>query len=571
MPNPSNSLSKRAVVRLYEANALLDDIAERHGEEIKHLEALCVRLHNAGTIDLLSLTNSPAFAALGTHSYFTVQHFYCQVIPKLEASARAVMTTCAALVEKAGADLAAGFPNLAFEEWCRKHAQQAASVIRSARQDDSLSKRFLPFAVVGTRKTKTALELIRIYADDRRLAGIHALGRMKHETWKSAQTALTALRAILGDPLNDIARAAALRAAVEILKQWPTEREVELSPLTLAAATDAGPQTILALADTLWLENKALTSDAVRAAFTALIAVDPTHTLILRHIDLALSEIIGTIHEGLAFDFLAALLARSDIAEFLTRSSSFGHRLLQDQPRLHRFLIQAFLAANLGLAKGLTAVLNVIEKPMPFTGDLKALALTPSQLLYLSRKAIGFLFAKPVVMTSLVLGALRISTGEVAVEIEELLFDPVLVNYGGAAHDYLATIAATDVAYPAVGRVLARENTYRSGLAAPGIVKELHPSEAQRNAQRQKMIEQSRVMHKMIQKESVLLSLVHRSVILYGRKSLTFVTDGENKRRAMEMEMRSTGTSFELARATITDPVNLERMLLVFRAEKPPT
>lgn len=395
--------------------------------------------------------------------------------------------------------------------------------------------------------------------------------RIRHEMWKSAQAALAVLKATLGDPVNDVARAAALRAALEIFKQWPQQREAELSPITLAAATEAGPQTILALADTLWLEHKTLTPDAVRAAFAALLAVDPTHTLILRHVDLALSEIIGTIHEAIALDFLSALLARPDITEFLTHSSSLGHRLAQDQPRLHRFLIRAFLTANLELMKALTAVLNVIEKPMPFTGDLAAFALTPLQLLYLSRKAIGFLFLKPVVMTSLLLAALRISSGEVATEIEELLFDPVLINYGGAAHDYLVAIAATDSVYPAVERVLARDNSYRSGLAAPGTVKELHASEAQRNAQRQKMIEQGRAMHKMIQKESVLLSLVHRSVILYGRKSLTFVTDGENKRRAMEMEMRSMGTSFELARATITDPVNLERMLLIFRAEKLPT
>lgn len=174
VPDPSPSLSKRAVIGLYEVNTLLDDIAERHGKEIEHLEAHCVTLHNAGTIDLLALTNSPAFAALATHSYFAVQHFYCRAIPKLKASSRAVMATCAALVDKAGPDLGAGLPNLAFEEWCRNHAQQAASVVRCARQGDPLSKRFLPFVLTGTKKIKAALDFAKNYDDDRRLAGIHA-------------------------------------------------------------------------------------------------------------------------------------------------------------------------------------------------------------------------------------------------------------------------------------------------------------------------------------------------------------------------------------------------------------
>ncbi len=238
---------------------------------------------------------------------------------------------------------------------------------------------------------------------------------------------------------------------------------------------------------------------------------------------------------------------------------------------MHRLLIQAFLTANLGLAKGLTDVLNVIEKPAPFSFDLAPFKLAPLQLRYLCRKAVGFLFLKPVVAASLLVAALRADNGESSGEIEDLLFDPLLVNFGGDPHDYLATISPADPVYPAAQMVLARESLYLEGLRAPGILKELHPSEARRAAQRQQMIEEGRAVHKMVQKESVFMNLVHRTVLLYGRKSLTFVPDRDSRFHGMEMELHAMSVSFEMARATIVDPVGVEYMLLVFRAESPPT
>ena len=72
----------------------------------------------------------------------------------------------------------------------------------------------------------------------------------------------------------------------------------------------------------------------------------------------------------------------------------------------------------------------------------------------------------------------------------------------------------------------------------------------------------------MAERESVLLAFVHRSTILYGKRSLTYVTDYDGSRRAVAMDLKSVGMSFELPRREILDPVGLDYTLRVFRVEK---
>ena len=72
----------------------------------------------------------------------------------------------------------------------------------------------------------------------------------------------------------------------------------------------------------------------------------------------------------------------------------------------------------------------------------------------------------------------------------------------------------------------------------------------------------------MAEHKSVLLGLARRSVILYGKRSVTYVTDYDGSQRALAMELKSFEASFELPRREILDPVGLDYMLRVYRVEK---
>ena len=152
--------------------------------------------------------------------------------------------------------------------------------------------------------------------------------------------------------------------------------------------------------------------------------------------------------------------------------------------------------------------------------------------------------------------------------VRELLFDPLLHNYGGKIREYLSGIGSADVAYQHVQRALEEADQYISDLKSVGVVKEIHPSESQRQTVRLRNADEMRKAQKDAMDKSVLLSLVSRSVILHGRRTITFVEEPGNKRRPLEMEMTSHSVEFELPRMEIVDPVGLDFLLRVFRSER---
>jgi hypothetical protein len=61
---------------------------------------------------------------------------------------------------------------------------------------------------------------------------------------------------------------------------------------------------------------------------------------------------------------------------------------------------------------------------------------------------------------------------------------------------------------------------------------------------------------------------MHRSTILYGKRSLTYIADHDGSHRAVAMDLKSFEAFFEFPRREILDPVGLDHMLRVYRVEK---
>ena len=73
---------------------------------------------------------------------------------------------------------------------------------------------------------------------------------------------------------------------------------------------------------------------------------------------------------------------------------------------------------------------------------------------------------------------------------------------------------------------------------------------------------------KEAEKKSVILSLVSKSVLLYGRKSINYVYGSDGKSNRMEIPLHSHGTEMEIPQLENIDPFGLEYMIRIFRAEQ---
>src|SRR6185295_15194289 len=244
------------------------------------------------------------------------------------------------------------------------------------------------------------------------------------------------------------------------------------------------------------------------------------------------------------------------------------HRLANgDKEQLFGLAVRWFRTGNRRLCEALAQIISASRNAVPFDGTLKSFGLTGSQQVVICHKAIAYLFLHSAVAASIVVAALRAGDKTVERDLEDLLVYPILINFRGAVLNYLRSIPKGDTAYAAVRKALKRGDGYFRGAQIKTPIKELAPSAYQRNIVRMKQYEMGRQIHKEVEKRSVLLSLVHRSTLLYGRKSLTYVGGADKPPVAMDLKPMS--HSMEMPQLDTIDPVGLDYLLRIFRLSKP--
>ncbi|WP_441233861.1 hypothetical protein [Bradyrhizobium sp. 930_D9_N1_4] len=557
--------SAEQIIDLYGTGELAAELARYHEDSEEPFVQRCIELHNEKKINLVEIPTQPGFKEITGHDFFTAQHFYCEAIPKLDADVAALMECCQALVEQAGMDGAAGQPNEAFRLWCQNNPAGGARVISKAREGDSLAKRFVTFALQASESMETAADFVQSYDDERRLFGMAALGRMPMADESKARQATQVLEPFLAAGDDDNVRANALSAAFDVLKKY---NDVDEASDFIGAATDKpGPATLHALAQIIWLHYNLMSSQTIEKALVALQAIQSDHKGTLRSLDFGLHQLLAGDNRGAIIDFLTTKL-RDDKITLEDFPTTAGELKRGNRRHLYEIIVRWLLSGSQTLSDNVGNLI-AFEDKNPFDASIVVPSdLTAVHRVFLCRKAIGILFTRPVTCCSILVSVLRGGDKEVIEEVVDLLFEPMLVNYSGKALDYLRTIAVEDPAHASVQMALERHQAYFAGLEKPGPIKELHPSDYQRDVVRQRTYDEMRAAQKSAEQQSVLFSVVHRSTLLYGKRSLTYVFDDDGGRRPVSLDLHSVGVSFEMPRQDVLDPVGLDFMLRVFRVEK---
>lgn len=560
--------SAEQIIQLSDAGNLAAELAEYHLPAEDGSDTFlqrCVALHNNGDIDLVAIPGQQAFDAVDTHSFFTAQQFYCDAIPQLRTNAAALMACCRILIERAGNDGVAHMPNGAFRQWCKGNPEDAAGVIREAKAGNDLAMRFVTFALQGANDIETATEFVREYDDNRRLYGLSALGQMTFGDSDSARNAIAVAEPFIVSNNDDAVRVTALSGAFDILQRL--EDTALARRLVRAAAQSPGPQVLYGLARLLFQPHSSLDMETVGIALNALRAVDAEHEGTIRLVDSGLHRMIGTPNESQALDYLTEML-REEILT-IEQFHSTVHKLNTDNPqRVYELVVRWLLSGSIGLAKN-TGQLVRAGKERIFNTSAQSLGLSPVQQLFLCRKAIGFLFIHPVACCSILVSVIRAADEDVKAHIGQLLFDPILLSYGGGARDYLASLPSTDAAYETVQNALARFGEFHSAIDAIGSIKELHPSERQLVTAHQLSHDQMREAHREAEKQSIIRKLVHHSTILHGKRTLTYVVDPGGQKRAVAMDLQRHSAYIELPHLDKLDPVGQDYLRRMCMVEKP--
>lgn len=557
---------------LFDQGLLPAAIARRFGlndsVEIQMVEARCAELHNAGTVDFLRLVESNAVQDLEGTDFFVAMNFFCRILPELGATTARMMACVEALVSRAGDDLAANQPNAAFRDWCTKDPRRAHEVIAAARGGDDLASQHLTFALEALKAITLARQIALTHDGACRHSAITALGRIEDDDPASRVETFAAFRAVLDAGADDSLRAGILHATARILDRSGDAPSPEAIVLVRLLVEDPGEFTVHQCAHVLWACRRALQPDIVDCLLEALAGLNPANKGTVDELDLGLQSLLDAGFGEAAVDYVTKLLARQDDGVELDQFDSFTRTLLSSPAELlSRVVVQWLLLGSSRLRGGLAKAIGgpgTDDQPL----DLRAedLAVSPLAQMFICRKAIGWFFLKPTTAASVVVSVLRICDTETALELQKLLVETLLLNYSGV-RDYLEGLAPDDAAKALVDQTLQENEAYLAALRAVPPAKEFQPSEHHRRVESLRMSGQMREVHRQAQKHSVLLSLVKRSVLLHGSRSLHFIEGGNGSLRPVEMDLMPFEVTIELPRMQTIDPVGLDYILRVFRTQ----
>ena len=551
----------------HESRQLVGIIFSYANYENDDLRAVCTRLHNSGVIDLLALVHTSEFELVNRQEFFAGQKFYCDVLPKLQASVIAVMNCIKALVGKAGNDLAANFPHEAFKKWCEADLLRAREIVDLARSDEESAKEFLTVALIAGNYSHDAKEFARNYRDTRRLSGVFSLGKIKYESLVHANCALALFSEIVSGGADEILCANVLSASFDVVNNFPSVDREKLFYIATRICEHPYPAVLDACAQVLLRYPNQLSDDLVGSLFDALKALPPTQKGSLETLDYALSLLIGGNHATTATNFLKEYLPSQREHLALSNFKSFQSALTNNPAQLQKTLVSWMLTAEAVLCEGIAALFRNGEDE-PFNFDVSVSHLSTADQIFLCRKVVGYLFTQATVACSFLVCILGQCNDVVAEAIGELLFDPILRSYAGKARAYLSSIPTEDKIFPRIEPALTKAEIYLSDINSIGEIKELHPSESARQAISLRDFDEMQDAHKEAEKNSVLLSMVTRSVVLHGQRTLTYFEDEDRGREPMEMELHAHSIGFEMPRQDVLDPIGIDYIVRVLRAER---
>lgn len=516
---------------------------------------------------LISQQDMEVLQRVSGANFFMLQMLICEIIPWLKSAPSEVMGLVELLVEKGGEDLAANQPNAAFRKWCGSDARRADDVIASARDGDALALRHMVFALEAKCDVQDAFRSAEADGAER-TAGVLALSRMS----LSQEEAKRALVHIV--KLVDVTEAGEgagfLSAAIDIAAKHPSLDRSELANSLDRISESNTPLAIHFMATVLHGHSKEMSASEVQSCLKGIVLVDPKNKGTVREIDWALAQLWDSdpVQAGNA---AKALIAHSGGEIGYEELSSFFAAIENgDQRKLARLATDWLMDGKFHVCTALTSLFSEINRTAPCVDVLpEDLPSNAGDQVFLCRKAIGYLFISPMTAASWCVAALRRNDAEAASEVADLLFDPLLLNYGGALKDWLEEVVKADSpGADAIASALKRAESVWQGVEAARAVVELVPPTSHRALVRFQEAEEAYQIQARAREKSIFAQIVTTQTLLYGDQSSFSRRDRDGNRSTQVVKMAEISVRSELPKGIIFDPIGTEWLLETFRHEQ---
>ncbi len=556
------------------------DISLAENENQKELFEVLVALHNDGEVDLVLQFNLLRNENDPAPDFFITRRLFEKVLPQLNAEVQSVLECILHLVNEAGQDMAANMTFNSLIDFCVAEPFRIEKVFELILESPNKWANFVsPIIVAGTRVDmerffQEAVQLIAHKNIDIRKRAIFSIGRIQFDKKDELKPmALDILEERVALESDDHLLANIINSTCRVCNE-DTSLGAKGSEILKSALKKDGEDSGFALAEAFGLSVNTLPEPIVNTMMDYLVSPVQLSKQSIDLVDLGISRLLQQEDKERGIKFLEEfLLAHSHYVSLDHLDSVISCMLKNQKLLLNKLMTRWFLVGNRTLCDGIRIILNKVH------GEEVLLEVEPEEvsnpthdhLIFLARKVIGFLLFKPTTATNILISLMRMTNESSTIAaLNSLLFDPLLLNYPYRVEVLLKSKLPneSETVKEALQETLDASERYFTNLKSVGTIPEMQPSQAQREAYARhwgKLLSDS---FKEAMKGSIVNQLFAQSTILHGKKSIEYVRQASGESQRMEIPLNSHGTEIDVPRLESIDPVGLDYMLRVFRAEQ---
>lgn len=518
--------------------------------------------------NLISNDDKVYLTEIEDSKFFDIQVILCKLIPIIDTSAVVLMELVLFLVERGGRDCAANRPNTAFLKWCRTDFSRVDDVIKLAKEGDTIACKHLIFALQAKGEVCEAISFLE-RSPQEQIAGALALPQMQLDNIQYS----VALKKIVSLAIAADTKTAYrfTRSAYDIAAKHPEADRNELYELLKKVFISDDEWIIHLAASLLNYHHMEMIKTEFDLCLHKISKVDPKNKGTVEEIDQAMIWLLKAKKIHKASHVIYNMIQTSGEGDSIIMLEAFFRELTRNHSKsLAKLTTDWFQRGDFLPCSILARAISKLNETKPAIGTHNILLPSSEKdQKLLCRKAVGYLFFQPMNAAAFLVAVINRGHPDAKNAARELLFNPLLLSYGGALPNWLKTVAAeNESCRESIDEVLKRAKKVWNGFELALKVVELEPSRSKRDVITFQEMDEAEHIHDEAYKRSVFFNIMKSEYMIYGDETVISEIDssGNAEQRTTsydKIEMRT-----ELPTGVFCDPVGLEIVLDQFRYER---
>lgn len=545
-------------------------IQELRGNETNLALALS-ELHNSGIIDIVKIVRGVDKKSCGI-DIFTILQVFEKTLPSLDARIEDVLNCLVSLAQQVGSDAAISGIYKAYEHYCCMEAFRPRDSVEFILAQSELNA-YAPFLsssilAYGSDSVVEAIQTVENLIVNRnevvRKQAYFSLGSLDvNET--NANTIWALIRDNATSENDNDCCASILRATLQFGEKFPSYWS-QIEDFLIDFVKRESTEILYIISNIVAFQWFDLPKSVLYLMVKQLANVSSEDKRIIDNIDHVLVTLVKKGESSLAVELLESMLA---VGVKFKSLDYFSNELINEYQELRNHIITKWLLCGEALRchSILDLLLNTTDKEIEIKAEM-ALLDNEAKQIFISRKAIGWLFMRPIETAKFILSISEVASENTIKQLEDILYYPLLLSYPGELNRFFQSCIDKGIQEHLCERLLGKHNLHHVGIEKASEINELKAPSENLNTYWKSVEKSMQKAHEEASKSSLFRMFSKTKTLLYGNSSVYYMHLGDGQSVRQEMQMQTFSHSTEMPILDVLDPVSLDCFLINCRHER---